>query len=120
MGALDELRLAVSTAHVEAAHHIAGRAGDAGLGEGGIDPGRRHDFRVEGAAEEAAFVHMWGGREKQGAVNAQNRLDVHEALFEPDCAPANLDISAGFAPVNRPHSVEQGWSQTLQYYPDPP
>ena len=61
----DELRLAVPAPHVQAAHHTADRAGEAILGEGGVDAGRAHDLRIEGAGEEAALVHVRGGPEQQ-------------------------------------------------------
>ena len=75
-----ELRLSVPAPDVQAPHHAARRAGETVLSERGrVDAGRVHHVRVEGAAEEAALVHVRGRLEQERSGNARNRADDHEA-----------------------------------------
>jgi hypothetical protein len=46
---------------------------------GGIESGRAHHVRIEGAAEETALIPVRDRPEKQGAGDARNRADVHKA-----------------------------------------
>ena len=67
-------------AYVQAAYHIAHRAGLALLYEcGRVESGSAQYLCIEGAAEEATIVDCGLWPEQQGTLDAQNRGDVYEA-----------------------------------------
>jgi hypothetical protein len=47
----------------------------------GIESGRTHHVRIEGAAEETALIPVRDRPEKQGTGDARNKSDVHNATL---------------------------------------
>jgi hypothetical protein len=63
---------------MQSAYNAAHRTRQAVLDErGGVESGRTHHVRIEGAAGETALISVRNRSEKQGAGDARNKSDVH-------------------------------------------